>query len=321
VFKYPVSINISKTVRLPITGPFKEILKKDYAEFIPLTRATTLPKPFDGTESFEEMRRRTAEYGWCTYNSTIRELPEVEIMSGGLNEKTVEGAAIWRQGNLLEFGFDASPGKMNETGRAMLLNSIVYIAKFTQDRPIVKVPMTATKRVPPRTSLLRYAADETMPLSFLQEYLAKETIAAAPGKDRESYKRWLPTMLPYLHPDDALKYRIDAEALSLGIRFDQPDFFPKAIAVLRSGGVGAKGARILLERYIPEGPAKGADANTWKRWIQRNGPYLFFSESGGVRWYIDPLAQKRQVPTARLSGPARADSAGRSISTRRRSAS
>ncbi|HTY61984.1 MAG TPA: hypothetical protein VMG30_06970 [Acidobacteriota bacterium] len=314
-----MSIDISKTVRLPITGPFKEILKTDYAEFIPLTRTTTLPKPSDGAESLEEMRRRTAEYGWCTYNSTIRDLPEVEIMSGGLNEKTVEGAAIWRQGNLLEFGFEASPGKMNETGRAMLVNSIVYIAKFTQDRPIVKVPMTATKRVPPRTSLLRYAADETMPLSFLQEYLAKETIAAAPGKDRESYKRWLPTVLPYLHPDDALKYRIDAEALLLGIRFDQPDFSQKMIEKLRSDGSEAKAARILLARYIPDGPGAAADAGAWESWIQQHSQYMFFSEMGGLRWYIDPLALKRHIPTASLRGPARADIADKNILGKRRS--
>jgi hypothetical protein len=319
VFHYPVSIDISKTVRLPITGPFKEILKKNYAEFIPLTRATTLPKPFNGTESFEEMKRRTAEYGWCPYNNTIRDLPEVEIMSGGLNEKAVEAAAIWRQGNLLEFGFEASPGKMNETGRAMLLNSIVYIAKFTQDRPIVKVPMTAIKSVPPRTSLLRYAADETMPLSFLQEYLAKETIAAAPGKDRESYKRWLPTVLPYLHPDDSLKYRIDAEALSLGARFDEPDFPEKMVEKLKSGGSGAKVARILLARYVPDGPGAAADAGGWESWIKQNSQYIFFSEIGGLRWYIDPLALKRHIPTAGLRGPARADIAGKSILRKRRS--
>jgi hypothetical protein len=87
----------------------------------------------------------------------------------------------------------------------------------------------------------------------------------------------------------------------LGIRFDQPDFLRNAISVLRSGGAGAKATRILLDRFVPEGAVKGADPSTWERWIERNGPYMFFSESGGFRWDIDPLALKRQAPTAKLS--------------------
>ena len=70
--------------------------------------------------------------------------------------------------------------------------------------------------------------------------------------------------------------------------------------------------RILLERYIPQGPGKGADVDTWEKWIKENEPYVFFSESGGLRWYIDPLARKRKAPTARLRGPLRADIAGKS---------
>ncbi len=81
--------------------------------------------------------------------------------------------------------------------------------------------------------------------------------------------------------------------------------------MLRSGGNGSKTAGMLLERYIPEGPGKEAGADAWGIWIKTNEPYLFFSESGGVRWYLDPLAQKRHIPTAKLRDRARADIAGK----------
>ena len=68
-------------------------------------------------------------------------------MAGGLNEKTRSSGDL-APGNLLEFGFEIAPDKMNETGRAMLFNSIVYIAKFTQDRPIAHVPLSAVNRLP-----------------------------------------------------------------------------------------------------------------------------------------------------------------------------
>ena len=67
-------------------------------------------------------------------------MPEVEVFSGGINEQTPRSAAFWRQGNLLHFGFEQSPAQMNNTGRAMLVNAIVYISHFTEDRPIDITP-------------------------------------------------------------------------------------------------------------------------------------------------------------------------------------
>jgi len=303
-----VRIDSTKTITLPNPAPFRKVLNKDSAEFIPLTDETSSLNAMEFIAAEDRgLPRITVNLGWCTYNKTILESPEVEIMAGGLNEKTPEAAAIWRQGNLLEFGFEIAPDKMNETGRAMLFNSIVYIAKFTQDRPIAHVPLSAVNRLPRRSELSSWAADERMSIKMLEEYMAAETIAAEPAKDRASYRRWLAAVLPYLYPDDRLQYHIDAEAQSLGIRSDQPDFPHKALAILRSGGPKAAAARIILERYIPEGPAKGADATTWERWIKQNSAYLFFSEASGVRWYVDPLARRRGVPTASLRGPARAD--------------
>ena len=83
--------------------------------------------------------------GWCTYNKTILESPEVEIMAEGKNEKTPKQRRSGQES--LEFGFEIAPDKMNETGRAMPFNSIVYIAKFTQTAPL-HMSRSAVNRLP-----------------------------------------------------------------------------------------------------------------------------------------------------------------------------
>src|SRR5262245_51335544 len=72
---------------------------------------------------------RSYSAGWCTYSDDFASLPEVEFFSGGINSKTPTAAGLWRQGNLLHFGFEQSPAEMNDTGRNLLLNSIAYIAQ------------------------------------------------------------------------------------------------------------------------------------------------------------------------------------------------
>ena len=56
----------------------------------------------------------------------------------------------------------------------------------------------------------------------------------------------------------------------------------------------------------PDAPGPAATAKQWSAWWKDNGAYLFFTETGGYRWYLDPLAKKRKVPTAKLRGEKRA---------------
>ena len=78
--------------------------------------------------------------GWCTYTRDMTAAPEIEVFCGGINSKTATAAALWRQGNLLVYGFDLAPDEMNEWAAAFLVNAITYIARFTDDRPIMETP-------------------------------------------------------------------------------------------------------------------------------------------------------------------------------------
>jgi hypothetical protein len=116
---------------------------------------------------------------------------------------------------------------------------------------------------------------------------------------------WFDSERVWIHPNAENLLEVDAEARALNVAFDSPELFPKTIAALRDEKTKLAAAS-LLTRYAPEGPGKSADADSWQKWWQENSPYLFYSELGGYRWYVDPLAKKRGVPAKDLHGPLRA---------------
>jgi hypothetical protein len=269
---------------------WKSDLQGDAVELLPLVT--------DVKEHFEP--------GWCTYVRSF-DSPEMEVFCGGLNSKIASAAAIWRQGNLLHFGFEPSPAALNETGRALLVNAVVYISRFTEDRPIPRTPspfegVEATTRAQ-ADRLLRQPKPSA---DYLTWYFSPAARQAGNTRDMAAFKKWYRENRSFLRDDPKTgKLTLDAEAKALGVGPASPEFFARAGTLLAEGGAAADRARRLLRRYAPEGPASG-DGAAWRAWWERHRPYLFFSDSGGYRWYVDPLALKRKVPTAQLRGPRRA---------------
>jgi hypothetical protein len=249
----------------------------------------------------------TYQNGWITYRSRLLDSPEVEIISGGLSERGSDDAALWRQGNLLHFAFDIAPAEMNETGRALFLNSIAYIARFTEDRPIARTPSAFGEKnnAPKSKRWIQFLfASRTPEDKDLDFYLSSATKAAVKQLNQSSFEQWYLDNSPYLTCDVDGRLVVDANAKTLGIAFEKPDFFPKVIAKL-GDPANADKARELLKRYAPDGPAAGSPEE-WSAWWESSRPYLFYSEGGGYRWYIDPLAKRRGIPSDKLQGPARA---------------
>ena len=246
--------------------------------------------------------------GWATHYFEFTDMPEVEILSGGVNEQNPESGAYWRQGNLLHFGFEQSPTKLNETGRAMLVNGIAYISRFSVDRPI---DVTASVFTRERIGISRRRAknlilNEDSKLEWLTNNYAAATLAKFNWHDRAAAKAWVLENSQWLHPGKDNFLEIDEEARSLGVAFDAGDFLPKTIAALRVEATKEK-AGTLLARYVAEPPSAKPDAAAWVKWWRENGTCVFYSELGGYKWYVDPLAKKRGVPTKDLRGPKRAD--------------
>lgn len=247
--------------------------------------------------------------GWISYHQELDECPDVEIISGGLNERQVGGAALWRQGNLFHFAFDLSPSDMNETGQALLLNALVYITRFTEDRPIARTPSVfAEKDVSPRDKhwleILFAPGSKPPALDTMKYLMAPETITTVQAMGSTNAQQWFKEYSSYLTCAEDGKLMVDKAAKNLSSHFDQPEFFEKTIALLDDQTKAAE-AQKLLARYAPQGPANGTPA-LWRQWWLENRPYLFYATSGGYRWYIDPLAKRRSIPSEKLRGPARA---------------
>ncbi|MCX6928877.1 MAG: hypothetical protein NT154_37555 [Verrucomicrobia bacterium] len=284
-------MDASKLVRQPTPAAWRKEFKESEVSVLPLVKDVS----------------RKYQSGWISYRAGLLDSPEVEIISGGLSERGSDGAALWRQGHLLHFAFDIAPADMNENGKALLLNSIAYIARFTEDRPIARTPSAwAEKADAPKSKrwIEGLFASRIPPETDLDYYLSPDAKAIVKTMDRQSYPKWYKENSPFLTCGKDGRLMVDANAKKFGIAFDQPDFFPKAIARL-GDTAGATKARELLKRYAPDGPATGS-AEEWAKWWETNRPYLFYSEGGGYRWYLDPLAKRRGVPSDKLQGPARA---------------
>ena len=310
IFERPYKIERKMSV-IPTPPDFRDEIKEGTVEVLPLV---------NHDETGGSWRP-----GWCSYSSDFANNPDVEFFCGGVNHKTPTAAALWRQGNLLHFGFEQSPAEMNEQGKRMLLNSIVYISRFTGDRPIAVTPSVfAVPGARPRSAVARWVRQNHD--DWPGQILAPELWANLSSLSHDKLAAWADANARYLHlgatrqiddlplttrrianaPQQTRRLEIDGDLAALGIPFDAPDFFDKMIGELRSGNPDAVSrASRLLERYAPCGPKGGAGA--WAEWWKDNKMYAFASDAGDYRWYVDPLAKKRGIPSAEFRGVKRAD--------------
>ena len=292
IFESPFKIDRGQMISIPTPTDFKSELKESDVMVLPLVAD----------------RGRHWKAGWCTHARDFEGNPDVEFLSGGINHQTPTSAGLWRQGNLLHFGFEQSPAEMNELGQLLLLNSIAYISHFTEDRPIAITPSPFAGPVARgRGTLARWLRIPEYRKESFQALLAPETwTKLSELGDRETMAQWADENSKFLHPNRNQLLEIDDDLAALGVAFDQPEFFDKVLTDLSSddGAIVAR-ARRLLERYVPIGPDRG-DSKAWSAWWQENQQFAFASDAGDYRWYIDPLAKKRRIPSSEMRGPRRA---------------
>lgn len=241
---------------------------------------------------------RRGNLGWCVSSVGLLDSPDVEVMCGGINTKTPRHAAVWRQGNLLHFGFEERPEELNDAGRDLLENAVHYIARFRDDRPILVTPSGfVERRYPrPRDWLEDRLADGTATAESLAARFAEPLRSAFGAMSDAEAREWLQARMGFVVCDDG-RYSVDADAERLGVALEDPAFPASALA---------ERALALLARRVPDGPGEGASADAWGAFLDANRAFLFFTETGGYAWRIDPLAKERGVPTLELRGSRRA---------------
>ncbi|MBI3819376.1 MAG: hypothetical protein HY286_11835 [Planctomycetes bacterium] len=252
--------------------------------------------------------------GWCTGGSLLEGAPEVEVFCTGINSKLPSHAGLWREGQFLHFGFEPSPAELNDAGQSMLVNSIVYISRFGNDRAIgnYQSPFLRGGSSTPRSSVEHFILVEKpekfLVDAFLDPALAEKIMSLSLEKRRE----WFAAERAFLHPGGGPErtLTIDEDVKVFGIGFDSREFITKAIVALESadGPTKLRAAR-LLDRYVDDGPhpTQKSNKDAWTKWYEENAPALFFSEVCGYKWLVDPLAKERKISTAELRGSKRAD--------------
>ena len=292
IFLAPIAVNRAGLIDKPWPADWNDPHEGTTIKVLPL--------------AVEEKSGRTP--GWCTYTRDMKEAPEIEVFCGGINSKTATAAGLWRQGNLLHYGFDLSPDEMNESGKGMLIDAIAYIARFTDDRPIMETPSPFAGREFMTRKRIETLIGRNDPSwwDYLEGSFDKKTLADAGVTNLAAFAKWYPSVRTVLAPDAEGLLHLDADLKAAAIDASRPEFFERCLAALDRPGEACDRARGLLAHYAPEGPGREASAGAWDGWWKANRDYLFFGEIGGYRWYLDPLAKQRGVPTARLRGPARA---------------
>jgi len=251
---------------------------------------------------------RTWNTGWSSETTGFEELPEVEVMCGALNTKRPTAAALWRQGNLLFFNFEQDPSDLNAVGRDLLENSIRYIAHFSEDRPIAMTPSVRTgARTPPVRRWLAKELRAHFDGERLPSWFAADLCALYEDRGEEAFIAQFDRVRGSLRPDAKGKLIVDPDLAAWKIANNELLSIERCLRGLRAGDEDAVRARRLLARYVPCGPSPDAPSAEWTAWYEEHRPALFFTDLGGYRWYVDPLAKARGVPTEELRGPARAD--------------
>jgi hypothetical protein len=241
--------------------------------------------------------------GWCTYDWGF-DAPDVEVFCGGQNHKTVTAAAVWRQGFLVHFGFEQGPAELNDAGDAMLLAAICYAARCKGDRPVTRVlsPFKMRKRaaMPREKGKAGLASEEG-----LQTWFDGPVVVDLADLAEQARRKRFDEVLPFLVANAESRFEVDAVLRAWGVSNRDPAFFARCEGALGAGGDESAKARTLLARYVPDGPGASATADAWTKWVAEHREFVFFSDVGGFRWFVDPLAKARGVPTAQLRGAAR----------------
>lgn len=152
----------------------------------------------------------------------------------------------------------------------------------------------------------RLIANESRDLdSFLNAYLSEEERELVRGKSRKELAAWIESVRGFLRADGRGKFQIDKQAQRFGISIDSLEFIPALIDAMGTADDRGELAKALRQRYVPVG-LEDESQQAWRQWWEANREYLFFTDTGGFRWQLDPLAKNRGIPTSALRGPARA---------------
>jgi hypothetical protein len=224
------------------------------------------------------------DFGVVSDGIGFEDSPDCEIISGGINSKGPHGVAIGRQANMLQWGFYCAPDRMTDSARRAFLNAIVYMKRFDGHRPLVEKKARSRGWYRLYIEALRKENTSARYRQFLKERFPAEVVKQH-GLDATKLETWRAANEEYICADPwlAWKFALDEDLKQLGLSNRKPEFLDWLVKRLGADANDALALK-LAARYLGD---PGKDAATALAWIRKNRDRLFFSDTGGFRWFVD----------------------------------
>jgi hypothetical protein len=250
------------------------------------------------------VHKTTPGKGWVPWgygiydDGGLGDSPDSELICGGVTSKGPAYYSILRHGRFLLWGFSPLPDDFTEQGAKLFLNCLRYISRFAEDAPIVRKTTDSRKRI---IHTIEHSKLDKRMMWILERDLPAEVIEST-KKDLDALENWYRENEPYLHRASGArqgKTAVDEAAREFKTPNGQVESLGRWVELL--GSEHRDSAHGLLKRYTAQ--AFEADPAAWQAWLKENRDYLFFSDSGGFRFFIDERAKKAGIPTARFRAP------------------
>ena len=306
IFHAPLPVEMKIESTPTPTGYFHFAFVKECPKTLPtvaILQKEGYPPPFEELGKTPP-KPDDPEPGIVTSDVGFLDSPDAESIAGGIHMKGQDYVAIGRQGHVLQWGFYGSPDEMTETGRRVFLNAVYYISTFKSAPILALREQEARDNVALTLGFLDDAYKERLD-DVLQREFGKDVPAEA-KQGREARRAWFLSIRPYLYHEGDMwtgRFVIDPDAKALGIANYDVKLLEHCVADLERGSEVEQASR-LLARYTEETFSKPAE---WRRWLDKNGKQLFFSDTGGYKFRVaSAVGQTRVARAPRPDDAARA---------------
>lgn len=260
-----------------------------------------LPDELDVWQVHEGEFPKTVDVGLVSDPHGWEDSPDAEWISSGINSKGPRSTALGRQGNLFLWGFAGDPTQMTESARRVFLNTICYMKQFDGREPLVQKEERSREWAFFYPAYLRSHGDTESVRKYVERMIPAGVIREV-GLDADALEAYYRANLEYLRPEPGSGFAVDEDCVALGVSNRDVALLDRMVERLRIDSADALAVR-LLDRYVNGSSApKGRDgrevepglhtAAELSAWLAENRPYLFFSDVGGYRWFVDVHAKK-----------------------------
>lgn len=294
IFNSPVKVDVkTETIKAPANYDYREFKGrwKDPSKMPVIKTHNTKPPTKD------------ISWGYAIYDDGgLADSPDVELICGGVTGKGPSYYSILRHGNYMLWGFSSTPSDFTQQGKELFLNCMHYMASLKEEYPLVKMLMHSRKAI---INTIEHTRVNKAFFSHLPWYIPEETMKKW-GKNLDELEKWYKENEAYLVGKegkyDKDKKRLDRtfnpdeDAKKLGTPNNSVASLGKWIELLGSDNEETqKRALALIKRYVS--CATFTEKAEWKKWYDENKDYIFFSDVGGFKFFVDELARKAKKST------------------------